>query len=392
MYKDINLSALLEWNQIHEFSSPRPHKGDARLRLSKAIKSVDLENVKIAAPDGCKLGPLVFYRSEFRNCSLASESPIFLIACTMHNCFLGDSTSIICRSSQFFDCRLCSNFDRGSGYGFEVSEELVTLTDVSDCTAKFDECVLQSCFQCPVFDSWFRDCDFTSTQFNFGIADSSILRGKCIKKVIFKGEISNVCFRDVIFSSQTSFSDVLIKSAEITRVSLSTLHDGRGGLTDHNIFHLNIIDPVADAKRKFAGINRALHWVSLFSFISPYLAFVAFKWIELRLRPDSGGPFLLTQLFCYWLSGYKSHLEIRPNWLFVGVFCVYLLYNAARMILYHRVEAIRIDTETRGGPSPLSITDWWGAWTVPVVEYGSWIVLLLFIFNCITFLLTPVPI
>lgn len=397
------ISQLKEWKGMALYEIPENVKytNDNPGDVPEPLRGEEIESTVFKAGSD-RIKPLVFIRCTLTRCAFRFNGPVIFIDCRLNDCLvIGDVMHC-------FHCCVVSltelhshatslgghpNMD-WSRLQDDLAQQLARTVEIN--ASLFEECTFRYPIGGRVQGSVFAHCKVIGSgtvrnQMNDCRLKSCVFVRPGSEKIIYGGTIEKTKFEDVEFGPAFRFDSVTIRNCEITKASLLTLEDKRGGLTQANLAEFKIIDEVGDVRRRFHGINRLIHWVSLGSFLLPMAGFVALKSWQHALAPDKEGSLLIMQLLRYIVSGYETSSRWTFDLTFMGVFVLNLGYQLARVTLLSRLQTIEADEAIREAPSPISIRVWWCSWAIPFVHYGAWFALGLFIVNCILFGLTSMP-
>ena len=142
---------------------------------------------------------------------------------------------------------------------------------------------------------------------------------------------------------------------EITadREFLESLGKTRGGITDVELRNgFSVHDSVGELRQLFGGVLFYFHVVTMLAFLTPYLTYVAGKWMQhlswlLRPGTDVVTEPMLTSLLRYIVNGGENLSQWDPDWLSIARLSVFVVYNILRgraLIEVKRIEHSRLIT------------------------------------------------
>ena len=167
--------------------------------------------------------------------------------------------------------------------------------------------------------------------------------------------------RFVTVDQTTKFQGITdIQGMKIDRYSLACLGDN-SGLTLGNLMDLDIEDDVAKLRQEFGGIWGIFHLVALVTFVSPYAWFLIYHWSLAQFSSEPDGMTLLEAFTRYVVTGGNAWHEplnlSNINWISLGSFFVYAIYNIVRGCLLWRSKRLETEQEVKGLPVKFILKD-----------------------------------
>lgn len=232
-------------------------------------------------------------------------------------------------------------------------------TDLRD--AEFVECLVSGSLQ----NANLTGCEFR----NSNLRGSSLIHTRLVGVRIIgcdlrradlrNADLTNADFRAVEFDSGTNISQLeSAKGWRVDRHAIACLNN-YSGLTVGNRSDMRIRDDVADLRKQFAGLVGFLHLLSLAVFLAPYVWFLISHWAEARFGGDAANTIpLYVALFRYFVNaGVDWRSGFNPNWGWLTVSILILLYNVVRFRLLWKTYDLEAAERISGVPVRFSLAE-----------------------------------
>lgn len=198
--------------------------------------------------------------------------------------------------------------------------------------------------------------------------------------------------RGARFTPHTKLQNASVENAKIDRQSLRMLGPAMGGLTLADVATMKVEDDQAKLVVNFGGYWSGIHLFAAAVFFSPYVAFAVQHYVLSLLHPCTV-PVMCRPLWEVTLH-YALSNGYQDRMLTVIIFVLLLLYNAFRVTLVYKAQALQWREESTGVPQHFSL--WEAPWYWGVAYYACsillWVNLVLVLYHTHGYLQTPVPI
>ena len=190
------------------------------------------------------------------------------------------------------------------------------------------------------------------------------------------------------------------------RELLESLGAKRGGITDVELRNnFSVHDSIGELRQLFGGVLFYFHVVTMIVFLTPYVTFVAGKWLQhlwWLLHPGTSvvtEP-ILASLLRYIVNGGANLSQWSPDWVSMARLTIFLIYNIFRVRALIEVKRIEHSRLITGIWPKFGLNDYvWPfksvklTWRVlmHLVKAFAIIVVVLGCWHAVSFLMLPVP-